>query len=990
MGFIKSRMYVLFMKWSRASAYFVFLGLILLSIQLKSQFQNVYFDEIPELAYILSIHQDSEGYMWFGTYNGLIKYDGIDYTIYRYKKDSLGISNPVVHSIAEDENGNIWIGTEHGLNKFNKETLSFTQYKQKQNDSLSFSSTHIRDLEIDKNGIVWVGTRGGGLNRFDPQSGIISKIMFNESQDGLSGNLINSLSSQGDSLLYIGLEYNGLNVYNKRSGKITRYFTQPNTTIAATYVDGQNTLWVGTWNKGLYKKPISDSIFQKVQLIDKIDWSAKSITEDKDGNLWIGTFGDGLVKLHRNREDVEYFTSDEGTDNSLGNNLIWSMLLDNSNLLWIGSFGNGISKYDKYANKFTFVKTSAKNNGGLKMGSVRCITQYENAIYFACNNGLYTYSQSIKSYQPLLFDGIERGYSCIFNDSKNNLWLGFNGGLVQFDKQTGKYRYYFKPEYIPHFEKQDVNLVKEDKEGNIWFAVYDGGLFKIASSDIDINAKGIPIYESFILGSGNKVIPSNIIWDIAFTFNNEVWICANSSLCFLNKKTGVFERIGHGAHSVMSTSYLGQLWVGSLGLGLGKLSLNNKSIEYFSEDQGLSSNLVNGVVVDKGGNIWLSSPKGISMFNPLNNKFKNYDVSDGIDGKRFNINSNTLLESGEIYFGGSKGFVKFHPNYVFDNPHTPNVVFRDVKIFNKSITYEKADSLSKRLNKPLSFIKSIEIGPKDKMLSIEFVALTYSAPEHIQYAYRLNGFNHEWTYSKTGNPSATYTNLEGGSYTFEVKAANADGVWSEKVSSLQIEVLPPLWKRLWFRILLFSVVLLFVWFYIRKVYTDLKQKHLLEKTEQEKEIAKLRNDKLNAELEYKNNELISKTTILLHKNEKIKELKNNLNDILLKVSVTSRPKLFSLVKFVEKELENDQFWDQFEHQFNLTHNNFLERFKAAHAEINHKDLKLCAYIRMNLSNHEIGTLLNITYKGVEARRQRLRKKLDLERSDSLNDFIMSF
>jgi ligand-binding sensor domain-containing protein len=877
------------------------------------RFLNLSPEKIPELAYVLSMHVDGEGYLWFGTYNGLVRYDGSEFQIFAYSENENSLSNSVVQVITEDDKGNLWIGTEHGLNKYDKRTNQFTNYINKGDDEHSLSSTHIRTIYIENDSIMWLGMRGGGLSKFNFVSNKLIHFRASAKPNSLSSDDINCFYPANDSIFLIGTENGGLFEFNKYTSIFKPFLSLAGKTISYVHVDTYNNIWAGVWDVGLFKKGFGDTTFQRLPIFENTNWTPKDIKEDAEGNLWIGSFGNGLLKYDPKTQMKIQFLPIEQSSKSLAHNRIWSMLIDGSQNIWIGSFGNGVSFYDKYANKFPFIKTNIENPDA-NIGTILSVAEDKSgSIWMLTNKGLFEYLRHKNRFKqwnppPNFKETIHR----IFCDNAGYLWLGCNGSMVQLNVITSKFRVYNAKKMAPQRNDYFVNYIEQDRENNIWFSIYEAGLYMIPNNQIELTGKGDVSLQSYIYYKDSVVIPSNIIWQIKSIPNGTIWITTNSGFCKLDPQKNKFESVNTLAHSSLYSKNTNTIWLGSLGAGLGKYELSTQPPTYYSKNEGLASDIVYGVSGDNEGNLWLITQKGISKFNPINQSFKNYDASDGIEDIRFSMNSTITLSTGEMLCYSNSGFTIFNPKKIIDNPNTPKVVITDIKLYNRSITMEYADSAHRKLNKPLANIQKIEIDHNDKMLTINFNALFYSSPDHLKYAYQLQGFDSEWNYTTSQQRNATYTNLAAGNYLFIVKAANSDGIWSEKTTNLEIVVIPPIWKTLYFRIILLIIIVLMVYLLIKIQYNKIKKRYAFEEIKKERELIRMKIDKLDSELEQKSNELTSKTLVLLHKNEKIRELKNRINEGLSKVSVSSQPFIYSLLRFIQVEFENDQFWDQFE------------------------------------------------------------------------------
>lgn len=958
-------------------------------------FNNISTEDNPDFAYILSLYQDSDGYMWIGTYNGLRMYDGINYSTFVNTFGQNSISNSVVHAIIEDDDKNLWFGTEYGLNKYNKQTKLFTVYNY--NDTLpnSLQHDHIRTLYIDNKGHMWIGTYGGGLSIFDIKTETFSAITTGNSS--LQSDRINCFLADNDSTFWVGTESGGLSIVQATTQSVSVieniYF--PKLTISEIFKDKKGNIWVGIWENGIYLFNRNNLTFSPQMTEIGTDLTALSIVEDIEGAFWIGTFNRGLVK-YNSAEEYSFLTSDIDNPHSLPSNSVWKLFIDNSQLLWVGTFGGGLGRYDKYRYKFGHFSKVGMESKGLSHKTVSAICEAGEHIWIGTNNGLNKYDYKKKEVSAYYLSNQSISILGIVSDLNDKLWLACGDGLRYFNPSTQKSKIVFNTSIYPDINQDYISAICLDPIGNLWFSVYDEGLFFLPKLEVESDNPDISkiVRHHYSEKNGNNV-SANVIWDINCVSENEIWLATNTQIDRFKPNENKFDHFGYNAYSSFFSNQPGVIWVGSLGQGLMKLEVSTGKITHYNTTHGLISDIVQSVEGDSDGNLWISTNKGITMFNPFSEKFKNYDLADGLLSKQYNLNASTKLSTGELVFGCNNGVTIFYPNMIKDNPYPVATKINDIKVLNNSILNLDDNSPENlHLRKKLTPNQELSLNYKDKIVSFSFIALSYSATNKINYAYMLEGFDQEWVYTDANHRTATYTNLEGGKYIFKVKASNPDGIWSNKEAQLLVFVKPPFWKTMLFKILSFLIILVTIILIYRRRIQSVKAnaliKYNLEKELREKEVMLLNNEKLDSELDYKKKELALSTLYNIKKNEDLYKLQEELMLISKDVIPKNRSRIQKLIKEVEVSLNENESWAHFEQNFNILHDDFLKRFSTDYPKLTHKDLRICAFIRMNIDNKEIARTLNITPESLGVSRTRIRKKIELDKEIYLNDFILRF
>jgi len=639
----------------------------------------------------------------------------------------------------------------------------------------------------------------------------------------------------------------GLNKLNLETDQVVNYKFQPNNPdvlqndyIRALFKDSSGDLWVGSYGGGLSKYDYENDTFIQYQLSKKVaDFQLDlefitSITEDDKGNLWFGTWGNGIKKLHKKTKEFTRYINNLDDPKSLSYNTVWSVYIDKSNLLWVGTFGAGLNKLVLEESKFNLYKRQVNNPNSISSNSVRGIYEDEKGILWVGGysglNKIDRENNSIKRYYG--DDEIGSVYSiCPDEHDSDILWIGSEGsGLYKFNKKTKV----FKSMLSEGLKVTHVFSIQDDKDGYLWLGAQSGfySFNKVTEE-----------YFQILRNYSAKVILANRYSVCVFIDSKgAIWVGTNGKgLIKYNKDKNSFKEYEHktdNPNSISNNSIKsifeddnGVLWIGTNGGGLNKFIEKEEKFIHYTEKNGLSNNVVYGILEDEEQHLWLSTNKGVSKFDKKNISFKNFTADDGLQSNEFNTGSYFKSISGELFFGGVKGLNTFFPDRIKDNQFIPPIVITSFKKFDKEINYRNI----------LSEKNIINLTHKDNYISFEFAALDYYAPEHNKYAYKLEGLDTDWIYSKTRR-FANYTNLDGGDYVFKVKGANNDGLWNETGISIPIYIKPPFRKTIGFIILSGLSLMLIVYgvFKIRLNQVRLKTKNKYLKKQNEEKIALLK------------------------------------------------------------------------------------------------------------------------------------------------------
>lgn len=781
------------------------------------KFERMSVDEGLSHSSVFSILQDSKGFMWFGTQNGLNKYDGYDFTVFKNDPgDDNSISHNTVFTLFEDSKGNIWIGTlGGGLNLYDHKSQNFSHFKHNPKNPESISNNNVRTIIEDHEGNLWIGT-DNGLNLYDSETQTFRKF-YNIPNDekSISNNNIWALHQDASGIIWIGT-YLGLNKLDYINGKAVfeRFITDNQTnSISHNYVwsilEGKNgNLWLGTDN-GLNQFNKSTKTFKHFTKEDGLSHNKIwKIFKDNNDQIWIGTLGGGLNKLvnESDKTQFKYYKNNLNNEYSLSHNFVWSIFQDRSGVLWIGT-DVGLNKYDPTRFKFDLIRNIPYKKNSLSSSEVTSIFEDSfSRLWIGTRNGLNKYDPTTDNYLHYTITDNTNKISDNFirtiyeaPSEKGILWVGTNNGLNRINLRTKGLRI-FTEDYknIHSISSNNITDIFEDSDGNLWIGTL-GGLNRF---DRKTNKFEVFLHNDSLANS----ISNNYVFAIDEDSLGNLWIATSFGLNKFDKETNSFNRflvnkdnykqgINNNFISDIHFDKKGILWIGT-NSGLTKYELHEQKFTNFTENEGLNSNAVVGIEEDKSGYIWLSTNSGISKFNPVDQSFQHYSVGDGLQSNQFTGGANYRSSDGKIFFGGINGLNSFYPKSIRNNSHKPQVVLTDFLLHNNKVEIS-ADS---PLKSSIYTTSEIDLPYTDNNFSFSFSALHYSFPGENKYKYRMTGVDKNWINTGTRR-FANYTNIDPGEYTFTVVGSNNDGLWNNKGTSIKISISPPFWMTWWFILL---------------------------------------------------------------------------------------------------------------------------------------------------------------------------------------------
>ena len=853
--------------------------------------------------HVLSILQDRQGFMWFGTLEGLNRFDGYEFTVFLHdSKDSTSLVQNFTASILEDRDGVIWIGTGGGLSRFNRATNNFTSYKHDPLNKNSISGGLINEMLEDEKGNFWIALTTGYLDYFDRQQ---NKFIHYQLEKDFTD--ITSLLADRDGNLWIGSRA-GLAVMDQSRKTIHQFRHQQNDRTSLTssnvndiFQDDAANIWIATegglnqydpHHKNFIRHVHSDSNPNTISVN-----VVKCMTQDIEGRLWIGTENGGLDVWDRSANNFYHYDQNDSDLQGISDNSIYSLYTDLHGNIWVGTNKSGVDFYDRFRKPFTVYQHIYEEKTSLSHNKINAIAEQPGKGFWVATDGggLNFFNEAegtFKAYQydPMDPQSIPGNFlvDVLWDEADECLWIAtWGAGLARMDIKTGKFKRY-KHNADDPFSIASNNLWRlyQDKTGRLYIGSVGNGL--------SIYDKASSKFTNY--GPQNGLAEENVV-SVYIDKKNVLWLGGwgnGLSLMDLSAKSSIPlppGLTGKSNESIFADS-LNRIWV-SGNEGMQCYDERNDTTFSLTTDDGLPETSVNGMTIDDHGNFWLATNKGIVQYNLAKRQSNVFSIEDGLPANQF-VPRLLKTSNGKMYFGSINGLVVFHPDSIKQNPVAPVALITDFKIFNKSVFAGGEDKI---LDKHISETKEIWLPFEYNFITLNFVALNYTSPQGNEYAYMLEGFDKDWV-NTVRQRSATYTNLDPGDYVFKVKASNNDGLWNEEGTSLVIHVLPAWWATIWFRALLIGSVvgsaILFYRFRTRNIANQNKKLSALVK-ERTIELTEL-----NAAVTKQNETLQERQEEIQTQNE---ELKQSQEEVMAQRDVVwaQNQKLEEAGKIIEKQ-----------------------------------------------------------------------------------------
>lgn len=777
---------------------------------------------------VFCIHQDQSGLMWFGTNDGLNRFDGYNFKIYRRSNDSTSIGNSKISCLTEDKSGHLYVGTAIGVYVYNPMNEQFTLFSKKTKDGTGIHS-RINSIVIDASENIWIATREQGFFIYRPHTEELIQVKHEPDQpEGLPANEVDRI-----------------------------------------FIDSKQNVWLAC--KGLYRYFTSSGQFRKM-IIDEKGSGEVRITkfyEDNNSNIWIGTENHGLQKFNR---ELDTFSSYFDKQSALFIPYIHDLIEISSNVLAIGS-NSGLINFNTITGNHELIHAS-KEKGDLSDYAIYCFYKdTEGAFwlgtYFGGVNYLYSINKRIELYTHHKNKNSVSGVaiSRFYEDKTGNIWIATeDAGLNLFEPASKKFTHYLG--------NYNIQAIMADND-EMWLGTYGHGIivwnsktdkivknysvipksnesgsliksiFKDSHERIWVGTtEGLFLFnqntESFNLVEGTKHV---FVWDIIEDKNNDIWFVSSGSGVFrYTYDKNILKNYLHeknNIHSVSDNFILTlcidnnqQLWFGTEENGFCKYNYENDRFDCYNDLPRFSNRLIYAIVSDNYNHIWFSTSNGLYRFNPENKNLKVFTADEGLQSNQFNFNSGFRASNGKLYFGGVNGFNSFFPEDLKENEFIPPIHLTNFQIFNENV---KIGEKGSPLTESMLYTKKIVLSHKQNVFNFEFVSLSYVNPGKNRYAYKMEGFDNDWNY--TEEHKVTYTSLPPGKYIFRVRGSNNDGKWNENGTWVELQINPPFWKTKLALVIYFLLLMAVIYLINRRyvLHERKKQKDALEKAQAEKE-----------------------------------------------------------------------------------------------------------------------------------------------------------
>lgn len=945
------------------------------------------------------IFKDSEGFIWFGTHSGLNRYDGTHIVSYNpNRNDEFGLHGSRVISINEDAQGYLWVGTTaNGVSKFDKKSERFYNYRS-DGSANSLPNNGVSNIKVLSDNSVWFCTNNG-LARYNEQKDNFIHYPFKHGLEEDPGFVVYDLIETSRGEIYVASSHDCIYKLSQQNGTYTQvpYLRDPN--LRGNYrkhlfEDYKGQIWISAFSHGLIRLNPSTGE-SKLYNSNNSNFASNLLYGNgamHKNKLWLSTDGDGIVVVDLETEEFSHISTDINSPIHLFSDKIYSLFIDDQDIVWVGTFNEGVN---------------VLNPNRAKFGTLR-----------------------LANSQILSFEGIS--VLSVFEDSKQRLWLGTDGEGLFCYKINGEVSHYkHNPNNANSLSSDRIVSIAEAPNGDILVGSYMGGLVVF---NVDKN-----IFKRYLPNENGNSISSNHVWEIFVDSKSRVWLgllgtgldlfdIKNETFVSYGPRTDNYNRINHDNVMGIVEDKNGDIWFGTEGMGLNvldnetgqmfrtihssenmKLSNNNircvfedkdgilwigtengglnrfdkrkETVDYYSMDDGLPSNLIYSITEDDNDCLWIGSAYGISKFDKQSTTFTNFDVKDGLLGFVCNREGLIKRSDGSILVGTTNGLNVFNPNEIRNIDFLPDAFFTNLRIQNEIV--KKGDEVNGRrvLKNPIEYTSHITIKPQDKIFTLEFAAKTYTLPNKCWFKYKLEGFEDNWMTTEASRQHVTYSNLNPGTYKFRVRASNSDGIWSSNETVLNITVLPSFWQSIWFKLIILLTLLIVFYAWYRLKILEKEKQFKYEKEQQEQKIVHLEKESLETELNNQTFNILSRNKLLLKHKRRLSALTKKVDDKTAKT-------LEDIIGDIDKEVSNEKEWKHIEPRLDKVYNNFMTTLKSKHNKLTQNELRVAAYVRMGLSTKEISELLQKTTKAIDNERYRLRKKLDIPLNDSLKKYLL--
>lgn len=927
------------------------------------------------------ITQDTNGYIWIGTSYGLNRYNGYDLKVFNSafsSNSSKGFQGLDISAIFEDSAGNLWVGTKKmGVNIKYFESDTFINCSGQQAFD-PIKGVEISSFYEDKKGNIWITTVGAGVIQYDPIQE--TSVVYNSSNAGLSSDITFSVVEDTNGIVWVASAGGGINMKLKESEEFQlSHEMLPNSANLSGYrkklcLDGEF-LWLATQGTGVYRVNLNNLEYERFSL-DNVSKGLTSnvvmdIIKDKDDNIFAATDGDGLFRFDRTDNVFISIKNKHKDKASLNSSALQCLYMDVKDNLWIGTFNGGVNILKTTKVKFDFYSLGNASDESPSSNSVLSFRELSNGqlLVGTDGGGLYLYDNPInmsrvgsfkyrKEEKSSISGNIVRS---IYEDSSGRVWIGhFGSGVDLFDPKKRIFTRVFDSGVLSN---ANVWAITERSDGLILIGTLGEGLFLYDPVSLDL--REIPLR-------------SKEIMDVFVDSDFNVWVAySEKGIDVLNQKGDLINTYELDLNDNLSLSDNGvrtiyqdkdgRIWIGT---ERGGVNLKvDEGFKSFDQSDGFLSNNITAICQDTLGDLWFSGYSGVTRFDYPLNETANYDFRKEKDANQFNQKSILECSNGSILIGGIYGMNLIDPAKPDFENQDCNVFISDLKINNQLVHLNSSNSDFKHISKPIEHADQIRMTHKDYSFTIYLANNDFANKFDAVFDFKMDGFDPNWKQTAKGINSVTYTNLDPGTYVFNYK-------YRDIYNSVRIDIAPPFWQKLWFRFLSICLILIGLWSAIN-LYTQRQV------ASHKRQLLQLEKEQLESEIDQNNSKLMFNSAQIAQKNEVLKSLLKEIKKL------NSTKDLMSLESKINFELINSDYWNEFNYYFSQIDKSFVTEIKIAHPSLTKNDLRIIALLRLNLSTKEIAALLNVSVRGVEQARYRLKKRLGLDVNTDLGVYVLN-
>ncbi|MEO0469749.1 MAG: two-component regulator propeller domain-containing protein [Bacteroidota bacterium] len=1002
------------LQWGNVA--FLMAGLLLFPISLFAQHNNHGFtfshltvDEGLSHTTVHSILEDQRGLIWIGTRFGLNRFDG--YSFRQYFPDSThsrSIGDHVIFSLLEDQKGDIWIGHQNrGMSIYSPRTDDFQRFfpAQKGEPSIDWETISVRSLFQDSRGNIWIGTYGAGAVVLNAERQIIMQLCsYCEGRSRqLANDFVFDFAEDREGKIWIGTAGKGLGVYDPIQDAVRKVEGRPQDQIDGfgreLCLDKNGDLWIGTSGNGIFQMKLpEEKIVAQFQSSDEKGLQNDLITDlalSRKGALWAATDGGGLHIYDPTSESWQQFHYSASHPGTLNTDALYDLMFDRHDNLWVASFNGGVNLHRAVPSSFASNRNYTREQlMGLR--SVLALSEDQNGAVWMGTDGVglfrLAYHGADLEVEPIPIGENKTQIDVITSIATTpdgHLWLGTYGkGLFYLDQQQVVQQHFLhEPGQSGSLSHNNVWDLAVDSLGGLWVGTLGGGLNYLPPGQ-----KNFLRYEARE-SAGPTSLSSVMILDILLNKDGEkLWIATedagldcldlhSQSISHYSSKAG---KLSGDRLRCLFEDEEGMIWVGTEYAGLNRINPANGEIVSYRQADGLPSDMINGIVQGPEGHLWISTQGGISRWDQMAHRFVHIGSDPYLKNNEFNPKAALRIKNGHLVFGSTNGYAVVVPERLADDQAPPEVILTDLSISNQLIPIGEHQGRS-ILDRPLNDSTSVvQLSYKDRGIAFSLASSQATEASRQGYAYRLIPYEKQWRHLRPGEHIVSYSGLPAGDYRLEVRIVDPAGNLG-RIRQLRIQVEPPFWQSRWFYgvsclalLLLLAAILAFLLQRQRAYYRT-------RAIESEREILRLHNESLEKDVASQRARLSASVLQAAHKNEMLNGLKSKITELLKDQAQTSGVK--KLMREIDRELKQEDYWQQFQMVFDQTHTRFIRQTEQLYPSLTDHEKRLCCFIRMQLSNREIATILNITTNGVEQAKYRIKKKMQLDKTVVLNDHI---